>query len=232
MPARKEPFKSLEKFGISDPRITKIKDTYYVIYAAYSEWGVYPIMMATRDFKKFERMGILSSPDNRNVVLFPEKIGGYYLRLERPMGELSHPNIWIARSPDLVHWGDFKPLMGIRPCQWDSRTIGPGAPPIKTEKGWLEIYHGVTPTCNGCIYRLGVVLLDLKNPEIIVGRGIPYILGPEMDYERKGDVNNAIFVCGIVQRNSREIKIYYGAADQCICLATAKVDDLVNLCLE
>lgn len=223
-----------EQLGISDPRITQIGRTYYINYTGYSDLGVHPLLACTKDFRHFERMTLLSLPDNRNVVLFPEKIKGQYVRLDRPMAE-SHRGsngIWLSTSPDLIHWGNHDYVMGPRSCHWDCLKVGPGVPPIKTPQGWLEIYHGVR-NFSTVHYRLGCVLLDLENPARVVGRALPYILSPVEPHERVGDVGNVAFINGaVVEPDGNTIRLYYGGADTCLCLAYAKIDELVALCLE
>ena len=189
-------------------------------------------IVKTRDFKKFERVAAGSEMNNRNGVLFPEKINGLYCRLERPMGDphQDNANMWISYSPDLIFWGKAKPLMNVRPGLWDRQKIGGGAVPIKTDKGWLEIYHGVAGTCNGFIYRLGVCMLDLDDPSKVIARGEDAVLWPEHDYEMTGRVGNVVFTCNAVTEPDETVRIYYGAADTCICLAEARLSDLIDAC--
>ena len=215
-----------------DPRITKIENEYIIAYASCGRHGVRVGIVKTNDFTTFERVGIASEQGNRNAVLFPEKINGYYARLDRPMGdELRDPaNIWISYSKDLIHWGNSKPILEVRPGYWDCQKIGAGAVPIKTEKGWLEIYHGVFPNCSGFIYRLGVCLLDIDDPSKVIARGDDAILWPEHDYERIGNVSNVVFTSNAIVEDNGTVKIYYGAADTCIGLAEAKLDDLIEAC--
>jgi predicted GH43/DUF377 family glycosyl hydrolase len=175
---------------------------------------------------RIERIGLISEPINKNAVLFPKKFNGKFVRLDRPMA--TGIATWISYSHDLIHWGDSKVVFETRPGFWDSDRIGPGAPPIRTEKGWLLIYHGVKKTSAGPIYRLGVVLLDIKNPAKLIGRSAESILSPTEYYERVGEVPNVIFTCGAVLEKDGEVKIYYGAADTSICLAIAHVDDLLS----
>jgi beta-1,4-mannooligosaccharide/beta-1,4-mannosyl-N-acetylglucosamine phosphorylase len=145
--------------------------------------------------------------------------------------ELRDPaNIWISYSNDLIHWGNSKPILEVRPGYWDCQKIGAGAVPIKTEKGWLEIYHGVFQNCSGFIYRLGVCLLDIDDPSKVISRGDDAILWPEHDYERRGNVSNVVFTSNAIVENDGTVKIYYGAADTCIGLAEAKLDDLIDAC--
>jgi len=217
---------------VYDPRITQIGDEYLICYASSGLYGVCIGILKTRDFEKFERVGIASGPGNRNGVLFPEKINGQYVRLERPMGdELRDPaNIYISYSDDLLHWGNSKRLLQVRPSLWDCQKIGAGAVPIKTEKGWLEIYHGVWQNCSGFTYKLGVCLLDINDPSKVIARGEDPVMWPEHPYEISGNVNNVVFTCNAIVEPDNTVKIYYGAADSCIGLAEAKLDDLIDAC--
>lgn len=234
LPAVEEPYKTYEELSVSDPRVTQMGDDYYVCYSAWSRYGVRIGIAKTEDFKTFTRISLSTEIDNHDGVLFPEKIGGFYVRLDRPMGGGGLPyHIWISYSPDLVHWGNSKVLLETRPACWDMTKVGAGAPPIKTEKGWLEIYHGVKQTCNGYVYRLGCLLLDLKDPSKVLGRSKNYIISPEELYECTGNVPNVIFTNGVIpDYETGELKIYYGAADQCICVATAKIEALIGNCME
>ncbi|RRJ95064.1 glycosidase [Opitutaceae bacterium TAV4] len=220
---------------VYDPRITPEPGnpgSYILMYASSSETsGCRLGIVRTRDFKTFDRVGIVSEQGNRNGALFPEKINGLYTRLDRPFGD---PNdtcgIWISYSPDLIYWGRAEPVMSARPGLWDSLKVGAGCVPIRTDKGWLEIYHGVTNTGAGLIYRLGVCLLDLQNPARVIARGEDAILWPEHDYELTGRVGNVTFTCNAIVEPDDTVKIYYGAADTCIGLAEAKLTDLIEAC--
>ena len=223
----KEPFKTYEKRGIEDPRITRIGNIYYIIYVAYSHAGPRIALASTKNFKTFKRIALISQPDNKDAILFPKKINGDFVRFDRP----AHQGIWISYSKDLVYWGNSRCVMEGRSGYWDSHRIGACAPPIETDKGWLEIYHGVKKTASGSIYRLGVALFDLKDPSKLIARGGAPILSPREYYERVGDVDNVVFCCGaILDEKTREVKIYYGACDTCICLATADLNNLVERC--
>lgn len=225
------PFYEVEHFSLEDPRITQIDTDYYITYAGYSQHDCATILAKTRDFLEFERLAIITVPDNKNVVLFPEKIGGRYARLERPMTRTSQQgSVWLSFSPDLIYWGDPQFVMEPRPRMWDDAKIGPGAPPIRTEQGWLEIYHGVRRTASGSLYRLGAVLLDLEEPWRITGRAREAILSPIAEEEFLGNVGNVVFTCGALLVGE-ELHVYYGAADHVMCLATAPVEDVVALCL-
>lgn len=227
LPAKEGVFGKYEARGIEDPRVTFLDGAFYVMYTAYSQYGPRIALLKTEDFHDFERIAIVSEPGNKDGVLFPEKINGQYARLDRPIG-MGTGSIWISFSNDLFTWGNSKVLITPRHGYWDSYRVGASAPPIKTEKGWLEIYHGVKMTSGGPIYRVGVILLDLENPTIVIGRcGVP-LLSPREEYERIGDVGNVVFACGAILENNGELKMYYGAADTCICVATAHVDDVVS----
>ncbi|MDI6828441.1 MAG: glycoside hydrolase family 130 protein [Armatimonadota bacterium] len=223
-----EPFITYEEV-IYDPRITKIDDTYYICYAAENRYGCQVSVSKTSDFKTFEKVAIASEPTNRNMVLFPEKIGGLYVRLDRPFQPGGQGHIWISYSPDLIYWGRSKCIMESRRFAWDQGKIGPGAPPIKTNEGWLVIYHGTTPRCNGLIYKAGVALLDLEDPSKVIARGKEYLMAPTEPYERVGDVPNVVFVTSAIPDYEKdEVRLYYGAADTVFCMATAKISDLIE----
>lgn len=229
-PARKGPFARYEKRGIEDPRITEIEGVYYVMYTAYSKYGPRIALAKTEDFFHYKRIAIVSEPGNKDGILFPERINGEYVRLDRPIGK-GVGSMWVSYSKNLVDWGKSEILMTPRQGMWDSYRIGASVPPIRTKHGWLEIYHGVKMTAAGPIYRIGTVMLDLEKPYKIIARSNQPILSPRADYERIGDVGNVAFACGAVVEDSGEIKVYYGAADTCICVATANFDDLVNTAL-
>jgi predicted GH43/DUF377 family glycosyl hydrolase len=231
VPATSGIFAEYEAFGVEDPRITCIDSEYWITYSAYSRHGVRIGLAKTTDWKNVERFSLITEADYRNVVIFPEKFNGLYARLDRPHSEISPWSIWISYSPDLRYWGDSRLIMKPEPYHWDEMKIGPGAPPIKTDKGWLSIYHGVFPTMDGSVYRLGVALHDLDDPSKIIGVGDNWILQPEEPYEITGYVHNVVFTCGAVPEDDGTVKIYWGGADTVMCVGTARIDDLVDLCL-
>ena len=139
--------------------------------------------------------------------------------------------MWVSYSKNLVDWGKSEILMTPRQGMWDSYRVGASVPPIRTRHGWLEIYHGVKMTASGPIYRIGTVLIDLEQPHKVVARCNKPILSPRKDYERIGDVGNVAFACGAVVEDTGEIKVYYGAADTCICVATAEFENLIDITL-
>lgn len=231
IPAAQGVFKEYEEYGVEDPRITFLEDEYLITYSAYSRHGVRIGLAKTQDFNTIERISLITEADYRNSVIFPEKIGGLYIRMDRPHSDINPWSIWISYSPDLIYWGNSKVIMKPTQYHWDEMKIGPGAPPIKTKKGWLSIYHGVFHTMDGSVYRLGVALHDLNDPSKIVGVGDNWILQPEEMYERVGYVHNVVFTCGAVAEEDGTVKIYWGGADTVMCAGTAKIDDLIDLCL-
>jgi predicted GH43/DUF377 family glycosyl hydrolase len=232
VPAKEGIFTEYEEFGVEDPRISLIDGEYLITYSAYSRHGVRVALAKTRDFKSLERVALITQADHRNVVIFPEKFGGLYARLDRPHSEIAPWSIWISWSPDLVHWGNSKLLIKSADYHWDEMKIGPGATPVKTEKGWLHIYHGVFETMDGAVYRLGAALHDLNDPSIILGVSDDWILQPEDPWELTGYVHNVVFTCGAVLENKKTLRIYWGGADSVMCTGTADVDELIGLCLE
>jgi predicted GH43/DUF377 family glycosyl hydrolase len=230
-PAKEGIFGEYEAFGVEDARISRIDDEYLITYSAYSENGVRIGLARTRDWQTVERVALITQADLRNVVIFPEKFDGRYVRLDRPHSEISPWSIWCSYSPDLVHWGDSKVLMRPVTYHWDEMKIGPGATPFKTDKGWLHIYHGVFNSMDGAIYRLGVALHDLKDPSKIIGVADSWILQPEDLWERTGYVHNVVFSCGAIPEPDGSVKIYWAGADNVMCVGTANIDDLVELCL-
>jgi len=230
VPSSEPPFSIYEKRGVEDPRITLFEDKYYIFYTAYSKYGPRIALAETTDFKNFKRIALVSQPGNKDAVLFPRKINDLFVRFDRPStGASSH--IWISYSPDLIYWGNSKVAMETRPGFWDSDKIGAGAPPIETEKGWLEIYHGVKGSIGNKVYRLGCALFDLDDPSKLIGRAEIPIISPREIYERTGDVPNVIFTCGVILEDNDEVKLYYGAADTCICMGTCQLQDLIDSCI-
>ena len=231
IPALQGIFKEYEAYGVEDPRIVFMDGEYLITYSAYSRHGVRIGLAKTKDFETVERYSLITESDYRNVVIFPEKFGGLYARLDRPHSEISPWSMWISYSPDLKYWGES--LLIMRPMQyhWDEMKIGPGAPPIKTPRGWLHIYHGVFPTMDGCVYRLGAALHQLDDPSKVIAVGDDWILQPEEEYEITGYVHNVVFCCGAVPEDDGSVKIYWGGADKVMCVGTACLEALVDHCL-
>lgn len=229
-PAREEPFATYEEYGVEDPRVTALENEYVITYSAYSRHGVRIALAKTKNFEQVERVSLITQADHRNVVIFPEKFGGLYARLDRPHSEIAPWSIWISYSPDLRFWGQSQIVIKPEPYHWDEMKVGPGAPPIKTDDGWLSLYHGVFKTMDGSVYRLGVALHDLTNPAKIIGVGNSWILQPEDPWERIGYVHNVVFSCGAVAELDGTVKIYWGGADTVMCVGQALLADLVALC--
>ncbi len=227
LPAKEGPFAAYESKGIEDPRVTVVEGTCYVVYTAVGEQGPRIALAKTEDHVNYERIALISEPGNKDGILFPRRIKGRYARLDRPIGG-GRGSMWVSYSPDLVNWGDSEVIITPRPGYWDDFRIGASVTPIETGQGWLEIYHGVKMTSAGPIYRIGVVLLDLDDPSKVVKRGDSPILSPREDYERIGDIGNVCFACGAVIENGGEMKIYYGAADTSICIATCTLEQILE----
>jgi predicted GH43/DUF377 family glycosyl hydrolase len=213
--ARFLPETEYEAFGVEDPRITQIGETYYITYVAVSCHGVATALASTKDFETFRRHGIIFHPENKDVLLFPERLGEYYYALHRPNAAtpFTKPEMWLATSPDLVHWGNHEQFLGGGEL-WDVGRIGGGTPPLRTSRGWLEIYHGNSKKEEEAgigTYSAGALLLDLENPKHIIGRS-GQIFVPETEYEMEGFVPNVVFPTGVVQEDDR-LLVYYGAAD-------------------
>jgi len=232
VPESQGPFAPHEEYGIEDPRICLLDGDYYITYSAYSRFGVRIALARTRNFRSVERIALISEPDMRNVVIFPERFDGRYARLDRPHSDINPWSIWLSWSPDLVHWGESEPLINPVRYHWDEMKIGPGATPIRTDQGWLNIFHGVFPTMDGAVYRLGVALHDLRNPARVLGVADDWILSPEDPWELTGYVHNVVFSCGAVAENDQTIRIYWGGADTVMCTGTAQTAELVELCLD
>jgi predicted GH43/DUF377 family glycosyl hydrolase len=232
VPAVQGIFKEYETFGVEDPRIVFLDGEFLITYSAYSRHGVRIGLAKTKDFESVERYSLITESDYRNVVIFPEKFSGLYARLDRPHSEISPWSVWISYSPDLKYWGESKMIMRPVPYHWDEMKIGPGAPPIRTPRGWLNIYHGVFPTMDGCVYRLGAAIHDLNDPSKIIAVGDDWILQPEEEYEVTGYVHNVVFCCGAVPEEDGSVKIYWGGADKVMCMGTARLEALVDHCLD
>lgn len=219
---------------IIDNRVTKIDDNYYILTPVGTLKYDVPctVLGKTKDFEFYEVIDIITLPRNRGASLFPEKIDGKYYKLDRPGAGRGYGSIWLSSSPDLIHWGCFRPLLCPGYSAWNSGKIGP-TPPIKTDKGWLVIIHGVRTVLGVDHYSIGAVLLDIENPCRIIGKTLSYLLTPEEDYETRGQVDNVVFPCGaIIDRETDELRLYYGAADTRICLATGSLTEVVDACIE
>ncbi|RPJ47608.1 MAG: glycosidase [Candidatus Latescibacterota bacterium] len=225
LPADPENFPE-ESGGIEDPRITYVPELgkYAVVYTAFTRDGPGVALALTEDFVQFERYGVIMPPEDKDAALLPRRIGGNWALIHRPVSA-PRAHMWMSYSPDLRHWGSHKLMMEARRGGWwDANKIGLSPPPIETPRGWLVIYHGVRMTAGGCLYRLGLALFDLTEPERCLARGDEWIFGPEEPYERDGDVGNVVFPCGhTIAPDGDTIRLYYGAADTSVALATGSV---------
>ena len=216
---------------IYDPRITELDGRFYLVHAAHSAHTCRLSLVETADFEHFKWLGFISETDNRNGVLFPEKIQGLYARLDRPNPGAEFGDIWVSYSPDLIFWGRSRCV--LRNCQvrWAWAKVGPGAVPIKTPEGWLVIFHGVRWQCKShYVYQLGVCLLDLEEPHRIIRLAKEAILEPRELYELVGQTPSVVFTSGAVVEDDGEVKLYYGGADTVMCLATTSVERLLDAC--
>ncbi|WP_254434257.1 glycoside hydrolase family 130 protein [Halobacillus sp. Marseille-Q1614] len=213
-----------ETWGVEDPRVTLIDDTYYIQYSAASQLGIGVGLITTEDFQTYERHGLMLHPENKDAAIFPEKINGKYYTLHRPVPKgIGSPEIWIAESRDLIHWGNHQHLLGLSEDGWDSGRIGGGAVPFKTEEGWLEVYHAADKNDRYC---LGALLLDLNDPSKVLAKTFEPILVPEADYEVNGFFNQVVFTCGVTLQN-RNVRVYYGVADTSMAAADMSIDDIL-----
>ncbi|MFO7882553.1 MAG: glycosidase [Kosmotogaceae bacterium] len=216
------PSRQEELFGVEDPRITKIDNKFYMTYTAYSPEGVRISLSATNDFIRWERFGVvIPDIDNKDAALFPEKIDESYVMFHR-----IEPDMYLAFSKDLIHWENFVSIAGPRKGSWDNLKIGIAAPPIKLEKGWLVLYHGVEDKPKP-IYRLGFMLLDKNDPTRVIRRTKYPVFEPEKSWEIFGGVPNVVFADAMVEHQEKYY-IYYGAADNHIALATISKQDVLK----
>jgi predicted GH43/DUF377 family glycosyl hydrolase len=222
-----------QRFGVEDPRIVWLEPLgeYAVAYTSFVRDETVVSLATTADFKTFNRYGRLLPPEDKDASLFPRKINGRFALIHRPIirGE---GHMWISFSPDLKYWGDHRLLLTTRPASWDVHRVGLGPPPIETAEGWLVIYHGVRRTASGSLYRSGLALLDLDEPWRVIRRSEDWVFGPRTYYEMIGDVPGVVFPCGFVlDEKTREFRVYYGAADSVVALATADFDDVLSYLL-
>ena len=220
-----------ELWGIEDPRITFLPELgkYGITYTSYS-WGGPGVSLAlTEDFRHFERLGVVMSPEDKDAALLPHRIDGRWVMIHRPVTALG-AHIWISYSPDLRHWGSHKLILEARRGGWwDAGKIGLSPPLIETPQGNIMIYHGVRHTPAGCLYRLGLALFDRQRIDHCIARGDSWVFGPEELYEREGDVGNVVFPCGYtIEPDGDTINLYYGAADTSIALARGSIREILD----
>ncbi len=214
-----------ESFGLEDPRITQMGKDYWITYKAVSEHGITTALAQTCDFREFTRHGVIFCPENLDVVIFPKTFDGKYVAWTRPVGRhIGLPTIWVARSPDLLHWGDHEPVLAPRPGMWDAARVGSSAVPFLTAQGWLEIYHGADVNHRYCV---GLALIDAEDPTKILARSEVPVMQPEAPYELSGFFGNVVFPCGVDLRPDNTLTLYYGAADETTCGASTSVNELL-----
>jgi len=214
-----------ETFGIEDCRVSRLDDAYYLTYTAVSPNGVAVGLRSTRDWKTFREHGLILPPHNKDCALFEEKIDGRYFALHRPSSpEIGGNYIWLAQSPDRLHWGRHICLARTRPGMWDSARVGAGAAPIRTPAGWLEIYHGANAQNRYC---LGALLLDLEEPWKVIARSTEPIMEPVADYEQTGFFGNVVFTNGH-RVDGDTVTVYYGASDSVICAARFSIVEILS----
>jgi predicted GH43/DUF377 family glycosyl hydrolase len=221
-----------EEFGIEDARITPVGDEYMIVYTGYSTHGPLVCLATTRDFRSYERRGVIMPPEDKDAALFPRQFDGRWALIHRPVSATPRheAHIWLSWSPDLRHWGDHTILLRAREgAWWDAHKIGLCAPPLETQEGWLLLYHGVHTTAAGSIYRLGLALLDRDRPDHVLARSTEWLFGPDAPYERIGDVDQVVFSCGWrLLDDGDTLRMYYGAADTSICVASTSLRGLLG----
>lgn len=220
-----------ELWGIEDPRITFVHElgAFAIAYTAYGHDGPGVALALTEDFRTFERCGLVMQPEDKDAALLPRRVGNSFALVHRPMHELG-AHIWISYSPDLRNWGGHRLMLPARKgAWWDANKVGLSPPLIETPRGWLMLYHGVRHTAAGCLYRLGLALFALDDPARCLARGDSWVFGPEAPYELNGDVGNVTFPCGYtVDADGDTIRVYYGAADSSVALATGSIRALLD----
>lgn len=228
-----EPGRPEELWGVEDPRLTRVDelDAWVIVYTAFGPGGPGVSLATTRDFRSVERLGGVRVPEDKNGALLSRRVQGQFVLFHRPVTVIgAHADVWLSRSSDLHTWSSPEPVLAARPGGWwDSARIGMGPPPVETAEGWLVVYHGVRQTVAGALYRAGLALLDLDDPSRVLRRCDEWVLGPRETYELTGDVPGVVFPCGLVHDpETDEIRLYYGAADTCIGLATSTLTDVLD----
>ncbi len=226
-----------ETWGVEDPRITRVGDRYVIAYTAFSSGGPLVALAETKDFRTFERLGPVMVPEDKDAALFPAKFGDRWALIHRPVISPATRvvgHIWLSYSPDLLHWGEHRVVIPARSgSHWDAEKVGIGPPPLEISEGWLVLFHGVKMTAAGGVYRVGTALLDRDDPLRLLGRSDEWVFGPLMEYERSGDVPDVVFPTGwILEEDGDTLRVYYGAADTCVAVATTRVSTLLEHMVE
>jgi len=218
----------LETFGIEDCRVALVEGKYYLTFTSVSDNGVGVGMRTTTDWKNFEKHGMILPAHNKDCAIFEEKINGLFYALHRPSSvDIGGNYIWIASSPDGIHWGNHHCIVKTRKGMWDAKRVGAGAAPIKTSKGWLEIYHGANDNHQYC---LGAFLMDLNDPAKVIARTDEPIMVPTAEYEISGFFGNVVFTNGhILEPDGDTVTVYYGASDEFVCAAKFSINEILSL---
>lgn len=221
-----------EAWGLEDPRLTRVDelDAWVIAYTSFADGGPGVSLATTTDFRTVKRLGRARAPEDKNAALLSRRVGGQWVMFHRPVTKLgSNADVWLSRSPDLNLWSAPEPVMSARRGGWwDSARIGMGPPPLETPQGWLVVYHGVRTTVAGALYRAGLALLDLEDPTKVLRRSSEWVFGPSENYELTGDVPGVVFPCGLVHEPATdELRLYYGAADTCIGVATGTLGSVL-----
>lgn len=219
------PSNPYEAYGLEDPRITQLGDTFYITYVAVSTSGVVTCLASTTDFKNFKRHGIIFGPDNKDAFIFPEKVNGMHYAINRPVTPLFEKyNIWLSESPDLISWGNHRHIISPSQNHWDHARVGGSVVPFRIKEGWLLVYHGVDVKNR---YTQGAALLEANEPWDVVARSHVPFLEPEMNYEMEGFFGNVVFTCGLLYEE-KQLHIYYGVADTSLAYAQIPLEDVMN----
>ena len=226
-----------EMWGLEDARVTRVEelDRWVLAYTMYGLGGPSLALATTPDFQTVERLGMVMAPEDKNGALLPRRVGGDWVLFHRPVSAMNaRADIWLSRSQDLASWTAPEHVMSSRDgAWWDSARIGVGPPPLETSEGWLMVYHGVRVTVAGALYRVGLALLDLDDPGRVIRRTDEWVLGPKAPYELQGDVPGVVFPCGMVHdAGTDELRLYYGASDTCVGMATACLADVLDYVIQ
>jgi predicted GH43/DUF377 family glycosyl hydrolase len=221
-------------WGVEDCRVTWVAELerFVIAYTAYGPSGPCVSLATTEDFQAVEKLGPVMPPEDKDAALLARRVNGEFILYHRPVSSRDggRGNIWLSRSGDLVHWSAPVPVMASREGPWwDAARIGLGPAPIETEHGWLGVYHGVKQMPAGPLYRAGLVLFDLDDPSRVVRRSPAWVMGPTADYEKRGDVPNVVFPTGMIHDpETGELRLYYGAGDSVVALATANLGEVLD----
>jgi predicted GH43/DUF377 family glycosyl hydrolase len=227
---------STTRWGVEDPRVTRVDELggWLVTYTAYGPDGPCVALAVTEDFRSVEHIGVVMPPEDKDAALLPHHIDGQFVLFHRPVSATSgRSDLWLSRSYDLRSWTTPELVLAARPgAWWDSVRIGMGPPPLETPHGWLGFYHGVKRVAGGDVYRAGIVLLDRDNPARVLRRGDDWVLSPEASYEMVGDAPNVVFPTGALHDPATDqVRLYYGAADRSVAMATATLSELIDYAL-